>query len=142
MKESKPRWEKKYEEYTSQSAKYAKMKRDLKILKEGKVTGDFKTKEEYQEAVDKRAKKIEEYEKEVKGYENFKKNKEKIQNILEYRNELIEKLEKLPKARNAEETASLNNKKKEANEQFQTEQQEKRTRSKSTKNRSISKRDR
>jgi len=113
MKESKPRWEKKYEEYTSQSGKYQNMRMYIKALKEGKVTGEFKTKEEYQKAVDARAKQIAEYEKELNGYENFKKNKDKIQNILEYRNGLIEKLSKLPKARNEEETENLNNKKKE-----------------------------
>lgn len=113
MEQKKPRWEKKYEDYKEHGSKYQNMKRKLTELKKGKVTGDFKTKEEYQNAVDARERQIAEYEKEVKGYENFKKNGQKVQNILDYRNGLIEKLDKLPKVRNEEETKKLNDKKEE-----------------------------
>lgn len=97
MSENKPRWEKKYEEYKNEGAKYENIKAELETLKEGKVTGDFKTKQEYQNAVEDRNKDIAEKEKQVKGYENFKKNRSKIAHILKYRNDLIKEMNDLPR---------------------------------------------
>ena len=96
MEQKKPRWEVKFEQYKQEGSKYEEMRKELKALKESKVTGDFKTKQEYQAAVDARNKEISEKEKLVQGYDNFKKNKGKIENILAYRNELQGKLENLP----------------------------------------------
>jgi len=109
MDEKKPRWEVKFEQYKQEGTKYEEMKKHLKALKEGKVKGNFKTKQEYQDFVDEKAKQIAEYEKNIKGYEDFKKNEQKIQNILEYRNSLQEKLDNLPK----DTTEDLINKRKE-----------------------------
>lgn len=86
MGEKKPRWEVKYEKFLSEEPIADK----IKALKAEKVKGDFKTKEEYENAKS-------EHENEIKTYENFEKNKDKIKNLLEYRKMLESKLAKLPK---------------------------------------------
>ncbi len=91
------RWEKKVEQYKKNEAKYIKMKDEIKNLKAGKVTGNFKTKEEYEDALNNRKNEISKMEKDYQGYENFKKNEDKLNNILEYRKSLEQRLEKLPK---------------------------------------------
>jgi len=146
MSENKPRWEVKYEKYLSEepveekilkiekdrNSKASKIKRsaeaetrkleaEIETLKNEKVTGDFKTKEEYEQAVANHEaliankqneiitiktnakseiesiKNDPETVKELNGYKNYEKNKTEIQNILEYRNKLKEKLNNLPK---------------------------------------------
>lgn len=156
MENKKPRWEVKYEKYLSEEPikdKIAKMERsarskiaaikrkvtekatalstEIEELKNQKVTGNFKTKEEYEEAVNAHNKLISDKEKELEdiknnpvteqeieklknnkeldGYRNYENNKDKIKNILEYRNSLMEKLEALPKNTAGE----IENKKKE-----------------------------
>lgn len=96
------RWEKKVEQYKKNEAKYIEMKDDIKNLKEGKVTGNFKTKEEYENALNNRKSEISKMEKDYQGYENFKNNEDKLNNILEYRKSLEQKLEKLPKDTSSE----------------------------------------
>ena len=115
--EKKPRWEIKYEKYKAEEPKYrtmratiAKLEASMATLEGGevKVKGDFKTKEEYQEALEAKKSEIQKeiktkkeevdlMRKELEKYENYKKNKDKIKNILEYRNALQARLEKLPK---------------------------------------------
>lgn len=86
MGEKKPRWEVKYEKFLSEEPVADK----IKALKAEKVKGDFKTKEEYENAKS-------EHDNQIKDYENFEKNKDKIKNLLEYRKMLEGKLSKLPK---------------------------------------------
>ena len=115
--EKKPRWEIKYEKYKAEEPKYrtmrttiAKLEASMATLEGGevKVKGDFKTKEAYQEALEAKKSEIQKeiktkkeevdlMRKELEKYENYKKNKDKIKNILEYRNALQARLEKLPK---------------------------------------------
>jgi len=90
------RWEKKVNEYTTNRAKYEALKTEIENLKKGKVTG-AKTKEQYEAALSKRKAEIQKKEAEYKGYENFKKNEDKLKNILEYRKTLEKKLAALPK---------------------------------------------
>lgn len=124
MNKSKPRWEIKYEEYLSEEPiadKIAKLEENKKMaldnlekeieeLKSEKVTGDFKTREEYEKAVENHTKLIEDKENELngkkdgkdeklEGYKNFEKNKDKIKNIYEYRQGLEAKLEKIENSR-------------------------------------------
>ena len=123
MEGNKPRWEVRYEQYLAEepiSEKIKKIekntkdkikKRQAKIenLEAQKVTGKFKTKEEYEAAVEAHKKQIEDVKKEkadleaslendekLKDYRNYEKNKDKIKNIYEYRNTLMKKLENLP----------------------------------------------
>lgn len=113
----KPRWEIKYEKYKAEEPKYKDMEKNIAetealitTLETGKVKvkGDFKTKEAYQEALETKKSEIQKeiktkkeevdlMRKELEKYENYKKNKDKIKNILEYRNALQARLEKLPK---------------------------------------------
>lgn len=115
--EKKPRWEIKYEKYKAEEPKYKDMEKNIAetealitTLETGKVKvkGDFKTKEAYQEALEAKKSEIQKeiktkkeevnlMRKELEKYENYKKNKDKIKNILEYRNALQARLEKLPK---------------------------------------------
>lgn len=115
--EKKPRWEIKYEKYKAEEPKYRTMRATIAELEasiatleggEVKVKGDFKTKEAYQEALEAKKSEIQKeiktkkeevdlMRKELEKYENYKKNKDKIKNILEYRNALQARLEKLPK---------------------------------------------
>lgn len=124
MEEKKPRWEIKYEKYLSeepvkdkiakltrsQKSKITKLSKEIEALKAEKVVGDFKTREEYENALEDHRVLIEsknyeledlknesEANKELEGYKNFEKNKDKIKNILEYRKSLEKKLSELPK---------------------------------------------
>jgi len=92
---SSPRWEKTISEYMKNADKYRAMKKEIEDLKAGKVTGDFKTKEEYEKALAARKKEISEKEATYKKYETFAKNADKIKNVIEYRKDLEEKLSKL-----------------------------------------------
>ncbi len=114
---NKPRWEIKYEKYKAEEPKYrtmratiAKLEASMATLEGGevKVKGDFKTKEEYQNALNAAKSKIQEeiktqkskidlIKKELAGYENFKNNQQQIENIFEYRKDLEHRLMALPK---------------------------------------------
>ena len=97
---NKPRWETKYEKFLSEepiTEKIESMKVKIEYLKSGKVTGNFKTKEEYEKAVSTKEKEISVLETKLTEYERFMKNKDKIANVLEYRKSLETKLDKLPK---------------------------------------------
>lgn len=99
---SKSRWEVKFERYMSEepvSEKIESLSRKIEEMKNGKIKGEFKTKEEYETAKSKRDGDIGKLENELKGYKNYEKNKDKIKNIYEYRKNLQGKLEKLPKDR-------------------------------------------
>lgn len=97
---SKPRWEVKYEKLLMEEPitdKIQNTEEEIKRLKGEKVTGNFKSKEEYEEAVNKKSGTVAETEAKLKRYKDFEKNKGKIANILEYRKSLEAKLDKLPK---------------------------------------------
>lgn len=97
---AKPKWENKYERILSEnptSEKIKELKEEIKNMQSGKVTGTFKSKEEYEKALATRDKRIVELEKKLQEYKCFIKNKDKIANILAYRDSLEEKLSKLPK---------------------------------------------
>lgn len=112
MEEKKPRWEVKYEKFLSEEPIADK----IKALKAEKVKGDFKTKEEYENAKS-------EHENEIKTYENFEKNKDKIKNLLEYRKMLESKLAKLPKD-NTEQLATKKQEQAEIEEKINKYQEE------------------
>ena len=91
-------------------ATIAKLEASMATLEGGevKVKGDFKTKEEYQNALNAAKSKIQEeiktqkskidlIKKELAGYENFKNNQQQIENIFEYRKDLEHRLMALPK---------------------------------------------
>jgi len=97
---SKPRWEVKFERYMSEepvSEKIESLSKAIEDMKNGKIKGEFKTKEEYEEAKSKHDGDIRKLENELEGYQNYERNKGKIENIYEYRKSLEEKLAKLPK---------------------------------------------
>lgn len=123
MSNSEASWEVKYKEYLEEEPIIKKIKRIEKSIKDKakrreakiekleseKVVGNFKTKEEYETAVEAHKKQIDDIKKEkaeieaslendekLQEYRNFENNKDKIRNIYEYRNELIKKLENLP----------------------------------------------
>lgn len=120
MNSKKPKWEVKYEKYLSEEPvsikiqemekntkdKIEECKKEITKLKNQKVTGNFHTKEEYEKAlvahneeISKKEKELEEIKDnpDLEKYKNYENNKDKIKNILEYRNTLMTKLETLPK---------------------------------------------
>lgn len=116
---SEPRWETKYKKLLGKEPvdkRITELSRRIQSLKDWKNIGEFKTKEEYEAAKSKKDNAIAEFEKELEDYKNYEKNKDKIANILEYRNKLQEKLEKLSaetKGKLEGKKTELENKKKE-----------------------------
>lgn len=94
MKYKKARWEVKFEEFKKLEPfeeKIEKLSKELEELKNGKISGDFKTKEEYEKAKVEKEKEIADKEKELDEFKKINQNCDKIENILGFKRELTDK---------------------------------------------------